>query len=47
MLYSALKHAGSDVVCPVLCKTLPYGLAYHHSGLTSDERKLIEEAYTG
>jgi len=29
----------------VLSKTVSYGVAYHHSGLTMDERKLIEEAY--
>ena len=34
-----------EKVCSL--KTIPYGLAYHHSGLTTDERKLIEEAYTG
>lgn len=44
-LLRSLRRECDDHLCSTLKKTVPFGVAYHHSGLTMDERKLIEESY--
>lgn len=44
-LIKAIESDTATALCPVLSKTIPYGIAYHHSGLTADERRHLEDAF--
>ena len=44
-LLAELENDAEGHLCQVLKTCIPFGVAYHHSGLTMDERKAIEEAF--
>lgn len=44
-LIKAIESDMNSKICPILNKTIRYGIAYHHSGLTADERRHLEDAF--
>lgn len=44
-LIKAIESDMNSSICPILAKTIRYGIAYHHSGLTGDERRHLEDAF--
>lgn len=44
-LLKALWNECDSNLCPTQRLCIPFGVAYHHSGLTADERKLIQDAF--
>lgn len=44
-LIKAIENDMGSAICPILSKSIMCGIAYHHSGLTADERRHLEEAF--
>jgi DNA polymerase theta len=43
-LITELRQCPSGL-CSILKETIKYGVAYHHSGLTTEEREVVERGY--
>lgn len=44
-LIKAIESDMGSAICPILKVSIMNGIAYHHAGLTADERRHLEEAF--